>query len=45
MLSMEIAMNLTDYLLTGGAMLTWWVSTNNVNSRFFNAVALQLLET
>jgi len=25
MLSMEIAMNLTDYLLTGGAMLAWWV--------------------
>ena len=25
MISMEIAMNLTDYLLTGGAMLTWWV--------------------
>ena len=25
MLSMEAAMNLTDYLLTGGAMLTWWV--------------------
>ena len=25
MLSMELAMNLTDYLLTGGAMLTWWV--------------------
>ena len=25
MLSMEVAMNLTDYLLTGGAMLTWWV--------------------
>ena len=25
MLSMEIAMNLTDYLLTGGAMLTWWM--------------------
>ena len=24
MVSMEIAMNLTDYLLTGGAMLTWW---------------------
>ena len=23
--SMEVAMNLTDYLLTGGAMLTWWV--------------------
>ena len=25
MLSMEIMMNLTDYLLTGGAILTWWV--------------------
>ena len=25
MVSMEIAMNLTDYLLTGGAKLTWWV--------------------
>ena len=25
MISMEIAMNLTDYLLTGGAVLTWWV--------------------
>ena len=25
MISMEVAMNLTDYLLTGGAKLTWWV--------------------
>ena len=25
MISMEIAMNLTDYFLTGGAVLTWWV--------------------
>ena len=25
MISMEAAMNVTDYLLTGGAMLTWWV--------------------
>ena len=25
MIGMEIAMNLTDYLLTGGAILTWWV--------------------
>ena len=25
MLSMEIAMNATDYFLTGGAILTWWV--------------------
>ena len=27
MISMEIMMNLTDYLLTGGAVLTWWVVT------------------
>ena len=25
MVSMEVAMNLTDYLLSGVAMLTWWV--------------------
>ena len=25
LVGMEIAMNLTDYLLTGGAVLTWWV--------------------
>ena len=25
MLSMEAAMNLTDFILTGGAILTWWV--------------------
>ena len=25
MVSMEVAMNVTDVLLTGGAMLTWWV--------------------
>ena len=25
MISMEITMNLTDYFLTGGAILTWWV--------------------
>ena len=24
MISMEITMNLTDYFLTGGAILTWW---------------------
>ena len=24
MVSMEITMNLTDYLLTGGAVITWW---------------------
>ena len=26
MISMEIAMNLTDYLFTGGAILTWWIT-------------------
>jgi len=25
MVSMEIAMNATDYFLTGGAILTWWI--------------------
>ena len=25
MISMEISMNSVDYLLTGGAILTWWV--------------------
>ena len=25
MISMEVVMNLTDYFLTGGAILTWWV--------------------
>ena len=25
MIGMEAAMNIVDYLLTGGAMLTWWV--------------------
>ena len=25
MLSMEITMNTTDYVLTGGAILTWWI--------------------
>ena len=25
MISMEVAMNLTDFVLTGGAILTWWV--------------------
>ena len=25
MISMELAMNLTDFAFTGGAILTWWV--------------------
>jgi hypothetical protein len=40
MVSMEVAMNLTDYLLTGGAMLNVVGGTNYVNSRFFNTLAL-----
>ena len=24
MIAMELAMNITDVLLTGGALLTWW---------------------
>ena len=26
MISMEVTMNLTDYILTGGAIITWWVT-------------------
>ena len=26
MIAMEIAMNITDVILTGGAMLTWWAT-------------------
>ena len=25
MIAMEVSMNLIDFILTGGAMLTWWV--------------------
>tara|TARA_B100001029_G_C14782435_1_gene297273 strand:+ start:36 stop:479 length:444 start_codon:yes stop_codon:yes gene_type:complete len=25
MISMEVAMNFTDYILTGGAILNWWI--------------------
>ena len=25
MISMEVAMNLTDYIFTGGAILNWWI--------------------
>jgi hypothetical protein len=40
MVSMEVAMNLTDYLLTGGAMLTWWVVPIMLTVGFFNTLAL-----
>ena len=35
MVSMEIAMNLTDYFLTGGAILTWWVIPLMLGAGFF----------
>ena len=45
MLSMEVMMNLTDYLFTGGAILTWWVIPIMLIVGFFNSMAIQLLET
>ena len=44
MVSMEIAMNLTDVILTGGAIFKLVGSTNNAFSWIFNSMALQLLE-
>ena len=44
MVSMEIAMNLTDVILTGGAILNWWVVPIMLTSWFFNSMAIQLLE-
>ena len=35
MVSMEIAMNATDYFLTGGAILTWWVVPIMLTVGFF----------
>ena len=35
MISMEITMNLTDYLFTGGAILTWWVIPLMLGAGFF----------
>ena len=43
MISMELAMNLVDYLLTGGAIFKLWVSANCIIFWFYNAVAFQLL--
>ena len=30
MIAMEVAMNVTDWYLTGGALLTWWVISNHL---------------
>jgi len=35
MVSMEAAMNLTDFILTGGAILTWWVIPFMLFAGFF----------
>jgi hypothetical protein len=43
MISMEIAMNITDILLTGGAMLNMVGCTNHAFCWFCYSVALQLL--
>ena len=43
MLSMEIAMNTTDYVLTGGAILNWWDCSYNAFALVFDTMALQLL--
>ena len=37
MISMEIAMNLTDFFLTGGAILTWWVIPIMLGAGFITA--------
>ncbi len=38
MISMEIAMNITDVVLTGGAFLTWWVIPLMLMAGFFTAL-------
>ena len=35
MVTMEAAMNLTDFFLTGGAILTWWVIPIMLVAGFF----------
>ncbi|MEH6452655.1 MAG: DUF4396 domain-containing protein [Psychromonas sp.] len=37
MVAMELAMNITDYLLTGGAVLTWWVVPLALSAGFLTA--------
>ena len=43
MIAMEFAMNLTDVLLTGGAILTWWVIPFYVAGGICHSVTIQLL--
>ena len=39
MISMEVAMNITDVVFTGGAILTWW-DTINASSRIYYSTTL-----
>jgi hypothetical protein len=36
MIAMEVVMNLTDWYLTGGAVLTWWVIQNMLDAGFIS---------
>ena len=40
MISMELAMNLTDYLIVGSAKLVWWVVPIMLIGWIFNTLAL-----
>ena len=40
MISMEVAMNITDYFLTGGAILNWWVIPIMLAIGFVNFMAI-----
>ena len=35
MIAMETAMNVTDFILTGGAVLNWWVLPLMLTAGFF----------
>ena len=47
MISMEVAMNITDVIFTGGAILTWWVIPLMLRSdrgpEFKNAIMKEFL--
>ena len=43
MISMEAAMNIVDVLLTGGAMLTWWVIPIMLLAGFITPLPLSLI--
>ena len=45
MIAMEAAMNITDVVLTGGAVLTWWVIPFMLLAGFHTAAILLALES